>query len=250
MDKMVKLDLITEYFSKISPHEMVAVSDYDGKYLFCTDSFAALFGLTQKEMLGLRLREINNEYCQSAAKTSRPFLNFTLKKSLSRVVTLYSMQTVDGVKLFFVDATEIEGIGFKVTHSEMPIGIIGDVLYLIQQISVVNSSKVHTKLHINKSPKVILSSREEEILFLLSIGKTYKEIALILSEIYTAEEITPGQISRMVSNVLFEKFNCFNSFDLVQQYLSHSNMSTIPSQLLAQYQQLLGVLTFHGFTEK
>lgn len=77
--------------------------------------------------------------------------------------------------------------------------------------------------------------RELEIIYFIIRGRTYDEIAEVLSEIY-GKTISSSCIGKIVRNSLYDKFNVWNKFDLKQILLKSNFVNKIPSTI---YQTLL-----------
>ena len=84
--------------------------------------------------------------------------------------------------------------------------------------------------HLNNY-KIKLSSREELILFLITIGKQEKEIANILSIIYN-ELITREAISKLISRNLYTKLNVWNRSNLIEKSLELNILKQFPLLLI------------------
>ncbi len=83
--------------------------------------------------------------------------------------------------------------------------------------------------------EVNLTSRELEIVYFIIRGKTYVEIADILTNLYK-KPISASSIGKMVRGSLYDKFNVWNKFEL-KQLLLHSNyVNKIPPTI---YKNLL-----------
>ncbi|MFN8770909.1 MAG: helix-turn-helix transcriptional regulator [Neisseriaceae bacterium] len=75
-----------------------------------------------------------------------------------------------------------------------------------------------------------LKEREKEILYFILRGKSYKEIAAKLSEIYH-KRIAPTTISSIVCNSLYKKLNVLNMFELKKRIIELNLVNHIPPSL-------------------
>ena len=64
--------------------------------------------------------------------------------------------------------------------------------------------------------KIVITKREREILYFLSMGKTPKEIATVLS-VLEGKEVSSGTISAFINKQLYPKFEVFNISQLVEK---------------------------------
>lgn len=92
------------------------------------------------------------------------------------------------------------------------------IQHLIQEtkINAVNN-KTGTLIEISDyDKKIVITKREREILYFLSMGKTPKEIASVLS-ILDGKEVSYGTISAFINKQLYPKFEAFNVSQLVEK---------------------------------
>ncbi len=83
----------------------------------------------------------------------------------------------------------------------------------------------------NPKELVQLTTREEEILFLLILGKPYKEISEIIS---TANQtsVTPATVASVVKRQLLKKFDVFSVDALVNKATANHSIKYIPTSLV------------------
>lgn len=79
-------------------------------------------------------------------------------------------------------------------------------------------------------PTINLKEKEKEILYLVSRGKSYKEIATILSDRY-CKKIAPTTIASTVQKSLYKKFNVHNMFELKNRMIELNLINHIPPSL-------------------
>ncbi|MBP9743683.1 MAG: hypothetical protein KBD37_10040 [Burkholderiales bacterium] len=83
--------------------------------------------------------------------------------------------------------------------------------------------------------EIEITLRELEIVYFIIRGRTYDEIAEILSDIH-GKAISSSCVGKIVRNSLYDKFNVWNKFDLKQVLLKSNFVNKIPSTI---YQALL-----------
>ncbi len=75
-----------------------------------------------------------------------------------------------------------------------------------------------------------LSPREAEITYFILRGKTYAEIAKLISEIHN-KQISESCIGKTVRNSLYYKFNVWNKFELKEYLLKSKYVNKIPPSI-------------------
>ena len=92
------------------------------------------------------------------------------------------------------------------------------IQHLMQQTKInAVSNKTGTQIEINDQDKnIVVTKREKEILYFLSMGKTPKEIATVLS-IIDGKNVSYGTISAFINKQLYPKFEVFNVGQLIEK---------------------------------
>ena len=71
-------------------------------------------------------------------------------------------------------------------------------------------------INIHKNIAINITTREAEILYLLSLGKSPKEIAVTLSKIYK-KTISASTIGALINKQLYPKFDVYNVSQLIEK---------------------------------
>lgn len=112
--------------------------------------------------------------------------------------------------------------------------MLGYFLIIQGKVDEFESSRIlNLLLHKNKHtecPPISLKEREKEVLYLVSRGKSYKEIANMLSDKYH-KRIAPTTIASSVQNCLYRKFNVVNMLDLKSKAIEFNLINHIPASL-------------------
>jgi hypothetical protein len=101
--------------------------------------------------------------------------------------------------------------------------------------SILNN-KLHKKLPvptadtINKT-KIKLTSREYEVLFLVVLGKSQKEIADILSKVHE-KDVKANSIASIISKQIYPKFEVHNLPNLVEEAIRLNMIDSFPQGLM------------------
>lgn len=114
--------------------------------------------------------------------------------------------------------------------SPININFLGQIINLTNQF--INNSDVKTSFNTKTSiTKPQLTTREEEVLFLLLLGKSQKEIANILSKVYS-KNIAVTTIGSIINRQLYDKFNAYSLSSLINNAIQLQAIQNIPSGLL------------------
>ncbi len=100
------------------------------------------------------------------------------------------------------------------------------------QLSILNdklNNKDLSKDYNNES--IILTKRETEILYLLSLGKSPKDIASILSNIQK-KSVSSATIGSMINKQLYRKFDVYNINQLIEKAQLMKKIPLIPDSLM------------------
>lgn len=84
---------------------------------------------------------------------------------------------------------------------------------------------------VKRPATVIFSEREREILYFIMSGKTYGEIAAILSGIH-GKVISASCIGKIVRSSLYSKFEVWNKFELRQALLRSDWVRQVPASII------------------
>ena len=140
----------------------------------------------------------------------------------------------------------IKGLDNKVIMVEFKTSPIYDDEKLIGLFSIIDTIKVSNHLQLLMSankmayffngtiasninlPIINLTSREQEVLFLMVLGKTNKEIGAILQKIYSTASPTSSTINSIIHNQLHKKFNTTNISTLIEKAKSGGYLDQIP----------------------
>ncbi len=76
-----------------------------------------------------------------------------------------------------------------------------------------------------------LSTQEREIVALLAIGKSYKEVAWILGSIHN-QEFNPATIATNVYRKIFPKFEVSNLSELITKAVQFGILDSIPESFI------------------
>jgi hypothetical protein len=91
-----------------------------------------------------------------------------------------------------------------------------------------------------------LTERERIVLFLLIIGMSHKEIAVIMSDIFN-EEVLPASISVLISRQIYAKFETTANSALIIKAILNGFFYNIPNRLVAHLPKIIFVTNLEEF---
>ncbi|MFN8770200.1 MAG: response regulator transcription factor [Neisseriaceae bacterium] len=163
----------------------------------------------------------NNEIVNSLLKYLT--INY-YKLNKSNEIVVFS-KTIDPNHLLLLNVNKI------ISNNQL----LGYFLILQGKVDDFEYSKILNLLlykgkHLEDS-KIILGEREQEILYLVSRGKSYKDIAILLSNKYR-KKIAPTTVASVVQHSLYKKFNVLNMIELKNRAIELNLINHIPPSLL------------------
>lgn len=134
-----------------------------------------------------------------------------------------------------VEQLRIENENYKTEKKtqEKFLTFIGDISSLIQQYKMDIVNKTMGIKEISKNSifnSIKLTKREEEIIYFLAMGKSPKEISIILTKIYN-KTIGTSTINSMINKRLYPKLDVHNISDLIEKATYLKLIPFIPNGL-------------------
>lgn len=227
---------LTHYIESIkivNGHKAVAVYSLDFRFLYASDKYLSITGATASDLIGKRFRETNAPGIELADQLEEISLEIAKSGKKASFIVIYD-SPVDKVKR----CHRFEAYTTFNPDTNEPVCRVGEVqllnLNLIGQLfnfsNLIPYNKNNNVEALNPMPK--FSTREQEILFLLILGKSYKEIASILGTIYN-KTLAPSTISSMTSRQLLPKFNSFTVDNMLNKAIKTKALQYIPASLLS-----------------
>lgn len=170
-------------------------------------------------------------------------LNSFISKYANEIGRISQQAIADGAA---TQRVIIKGIDDKVIMVEFKTSPIYNHDELIGMLSIIDTMKVSLHLQMLMSASKIayfvnstnakkinqmninLTSREEEVLFLLSLGKNNKEIGAILQDVYHSASPKSSTINSIIRNQLHKKFDTNNISALIEKAKACGYIDYIP----------------------
>ncbi len=218
----------------VSDNRAVAAMSLDHKFLFTSRKYLELTE-TEEDVTGKHYFETSmpgqeyiddfrkiSDMVNDTGKTASFFLIYTSPKKKVKTCYFYTLSIV-------YNPSTKEPVARLGEIQPVMINFIGQMVNLSNKIT--SGAKDDSETQIDSFDKFKLTVREEEVIFLLMLGKTHKEIASTLSMIYK-KEIAPATISSVISRQLYPKLNAYSLQTLISNAIRLQLIQEIPASLL------------------
>ncbi len=235
MTNLTWLEKYNEAYSITSPEKAYAILDFAAKFIYLSPGFAKLLVLNKDDFIGKKWDEITvinleagkyiGELAASViskrAKVSCRFIYRALNADYNEYLEIHhSVLLFRGAEK---DAVLVELQLVPMTFQAKKFGEILDRFVYPKQ-------KHATKPSL-RFKKPLLTPREQEVLFLLMLGYSYKKIALTLSKT-SFKLIESSTISPIIRKQLFPKFNVYSVEELITTALETNYFSRVPQSFI------------------
>lgn len=225
------LELYVKSFAIIAASKAIAVTRADTKeFLFVSQPLLKLLRQKTGDLQGKRLRDLSQV---------SPFINEyseLFKKVLQRANPVSVLIAHD------FDNTGIKTI--KLLHKEPIVSpLTGKILAIIDEvrdftinrefaqfISLMNHT-AGTSANIKLADPISLTKRQKEIIFLLSLGKSPKNIAEFISRIEN-KLLSPATVTAIINKHLYLKFGVNSTSQLIEKAILLGFVDNIPESFI------------------
>lgn len=218
------LNFITEIYSTYKTSYLYAIVNNDLRYVSVSNSFLEELNIT--DCYGKLLPELNTplaKYGPFWGKVQEQFLSsqapyqhmllahevsnkiYVLQHFLNRLVNPYTTNTVGLLHSF--NRIIANSAAAKILANKHDFIIIDEN---------------------NNTKDVVLNESEYEILFLLSLGKSYKEISQILQKIYPSQVLSDKAIASRIKRGLYIKLNSSTVGELIEKAYLFGMLDKLP----------------------
>lgn len=217
----------------VSADKAVAVYSFDFKFLYTSELYLKLSGATT-EIIGKSFRDSSAPGVELADQLQEisTFVNETGKKA--RFIIIYPSPLDQIARCFRFETYRVYN-----PHNGEPVCQVGEVQILdlhaiVQLFNLTDAILLNNRQEIEGSNLTThnLSIREQEILFLLLMGKSYKEIAGILTKIYK-KSYSASSASSLTMRQLIPKFQAYSVKDMLSKAINAGAIKNIPPSLLS-----------------
>lgn len=211
----------------------IILGDLDLNFIYVTNYYQQMMG--NPDVIGKKLRDtdhVGKEYADELRKISLKvlatgddatfFAVYKFPDSNQKRCYIYHMSPI-------IELETGKTIGLITELKLFNCKYLGHLNNFVQKLVAGNSSKSDT---LSKSGSVYqLDDREAEVLFLLMVGRSYKEIAYIIGSVYN-KSITPSAVNAVIREKLFRTFGVNSVGDLISKAAHHNVIEEIPNSLL------------------
>ena len=211
------------------PARSFAVSNLDAKIIFANQTYLDFIELPLADVIGKSILELNSFIADYTTEI--------------RVMTQKAMAQDDHVR-WILQVThnnctvwlDCYLLRLRNPYTNNLVGMVSNINWAHMRNPILNlfqtiDKKVFLVQDIVSKSSVKLSEHEHEILALLAMGKSYKEVAYILGEIRN-QKFKPATIATVTYRKIFPKFKVHTLSELIKVSTYYGILDTIPNSFL------------------
>ncbi|MBX9598343.1 MAG: PAS domain-containing protein [Burkholderiales bacterium] len=224
------LDFYIKTLELNPPARSVSISNLQHHILFANATFLEFIGLTTEEVIGKRMRELDSFIAEYAGQ-SLPMAEKALAQDKH---VRWILQITKNNKQFWIDCYMLR---LKNPFNGNLVGMTSNLNWArisSPMLNLINALNKKLLIVENSNKNILngsLSTQEREIVALLAIGKSYKEVAWILGSIHN-QEFNPATIATNVYRKIFPKFEVSNLSELITKAVQFGILDSIPESFI------------------
>ena len=211
------------------PARSIGISNLQHQIIFVNQPYLEFIELQLEEVVGKRMRELNSFIAEYAPQV----LPMAEKALIQDKYVRGLLQIKKHDKLFWIDCYllrlknpfngNLVGMTSSLNWARISTPMLNLVNALNKKLLIIDNNKADYTVN--------LTNQEREIIALLAIGKSYKEVAWILSNIHN-QEFNPATIATKVYRKIFPKFEVSNLSELITKALQLGILDSIPESFI------------------
>ncbi len=200
------------------------------EFIYMSRAYKKFLNVTNDGIIGRRLKDSDHPGKELAKKFKPIALKALATKSYASFFIVYKLPHFVNKECIIytlepiVNPTTKNIVGMTGEMHIIDPGTISRMFSFINSSSPANTEEDNLN-------SVKLSEREEEVLFLLTLGHSYKEISLILSNAAN-KQILSSTINSIIHRQLFKKFDVTSTTELVIKSAQAKALKRIPGSIL------------------
>lgn len=227
----------SEYLNKyikalkvIEDKRIMMVSHVDSfKFQYVSEAYKKY--ITNEDVIGKRLRDTNHPGKEASDELLKISLNVIKAKKSASFFVVFKFPQLAKTLCFLYTLTPIIN-----PETDNIVGLLGefqliDLSFIARLFSLISSFSFPQ----SDTPGIEdlkLTNREKEILFLLTLGYGYKEIAYILSGAKGEKTISANTVNSIIRRQLFKKFMVTNIPELIIKSGQVRALESIPDSII------------------
>lgn len=234
MSSVEILDLLAKSFEITGQERAIVLGNLNLEFVYVTRHYLKLMGNPQ--IIGKQLKDTDHPGVKYTNELRKIALNVIKTGKRSSYFIIYQLPNTS-VKRCYINHCSL----LKHPETNVKIGImaeiepfnckyIGNILNIANRFILPSNGQIAPRNSLNKEI-YSLTEREREVLFLLMLGRSYKEIACIINSIYD-KSISSSAINSIIRINLFTKFKTSSVSDLIQLTATNSIIQDVPPNLL------------------
>ena len=224
------LDLYIKIVKSNPPARSISISNLQHEMLFANEAFLEFIGLSLEEILGKRMREFNSFIAGYGAQIL-PIINKAINQDK---YIRWLLQITKDNRPVWVDCYALR---IKNPFNNSVVAVTANLNWArisnptLNLINTLNKKLLLVENNNKDNVKQNLSTLEHEIVALLAIGKSYKEVAWTLGKIHN-QEFNPSTIATNVYRKIFPKFEVNSLSELIAKAIQNRILEEIPESFL------------------
>lgn len=224
------LDVKNIIFKAYENKHPIIIQNVNLEVVFVNNKFVNELGLQQEDVIGKRLGELNHPIAEAAKQFNQrlqPLRDNPISGARYMVVFTSFKNTKVGIYTLSIRPVLSAASEFCGWFNEIREVNFCDLVDLNRIIMPAAQRSIVTE---KPTEKITFTKREAEVIFLLILSKSPKEIAEIISEIDTT--VTTSTVSAIISKQIYLKLNVDSTSDVVSKVLIHGLLDIKNSNII------------------
>ena len=244
LEKILVSSNARKMFQVMAHDSTCVLVDAKNNILEYSDKFAKL--VDESHLIGLPLRLLKYSINYLGNEMQEQLLDLRHKKRSSQWFIIGKHPLSSDVRLFEVNDYPLfcrrQVTGSFIQFKELN---FTDCNYLQQFVEILMAKNNQPS---RRAGEQKLSALEQEITFLLVLGKSPKEIALLLEKI-TARQISHASIASIINKRIYNKLNVSSVSSAITSLLLSDELKTIPASLLKNAKKYYFIKDYYNYLE-
>lgn len=209
---------------------ILKVENTNLEFIYMSRAYKKFLNITDEGIIGLRLKDSDHPGKELAKKFKPIALKALATRSYASFFIVYKLPHFENKECIIYTLEPIINPETKNTVGMTGEMHIIDPSTISRMFSFINSSSPPNPEYGDLN-SIKLSEREQEVLFLLTLGHSYKEISIILSNAAN-KQILSSTINSIIHRQLFKKFAVTSTTELIIKSAQVKALKGIPSSIL------------------
>jgi len=228
------IELYLKILKTNPPARSFVLVDLDFNTLYANQTFLEFIEMSLEEIQGKRMRDWKSSFLTPISAHTRLLTEKALKQDqyVRSIIEVIKNDTTHYIDCYYIKVINpftknVIGVISNLNWARFSNPLLNIIKALHRKMVIINEEATSFE-----KTAIDLTPIEHEITTLLVIGKSYKEVAAILSEIHDQQYI-PATISTITYRKIFPKFNVNSLSGLIMRATSLKILESIPKSFLS-----------------